>query len=209
MHLESNLRFTAPGAPRTRLRGFSLVEVLVALVVLGVGLLGIAKLQGASFSNTAVAARRSLAALEADSLAASMHVNRGYWAKPDASGASITVQGTAVSVASGAAPLLATAVTAGPNCTTTTACSVQNMAAYDLAQWALALQQLLPNYTATVACGTGQPISCTITITWTENAAAVNSTEASAAASALAASTAPSATFNAFAFPTYTLYVYP
>jgi type IV pilus assembly protein PilV len=205
MHLESNRRFTASGAPRTRLRGFSLVEVLVALVVLGVGLLGIAKLQGASFSNTSIAARRSLAALEADSLAASMHVNRGYWSRSDASGASISLQGSTVSVVSGAAPLLTTAVTAGPTCNTTTPCSVANMAAYDLGEWAKALQLLLPNYTANVACGTVTPISCTITITWAENAAAVNSTEAAAASAASAASS----TVNAFAFPTYTLYVYP
>ena len=78
MHVKSNHWFAESRAPRARHKGFSLVEVLVALVVLGVGLLGIAKLQGASFSNTAIAARRSLAALEADSLAASMHVNRGY-----------------------------------------------------------------------------------------------------------------------------------
>jgi type IV pilus assembly protein PilV len=214
MHVESNRRFAVSGAPRARLRGFSLVEVLVALVVLGVGLLGIAKLQGASFSNTSIASRRSLAALEADSLAASMHVNRGYWSQPDASGANITVQGVSgstptVSVASGAAPKLNTAVTAvagGTTCTsTTTPCTVENMAAYDLGEWAKALQLVLPNYTAKVACGTGTPISCTINITWTENAVAVNSTEASAAASAASAS----ATVNAFAFPTYTLYVYP
>jgi type IV pilus assembly protein PilV len=188
--------------------GFSLVEVLVALVVLGVGLLGIAKLQGAAFSNTSIAARRSLAALEADSLAASMHVNRGYWSKPDASGAAITVQGSTVSVASGAAPNLTTAVAAAPSCESPTApCSVENMAAYDLVKWAAALQLALPNYTATVACGTVTPISCTITIIWSENAVAVNSTEASAAASA--ASAAATATVNAFAFPSYTLYVYP
>jgi type IV pilus assembly protein PilV len=183
---------------------------MVALVVLGVGLLGIAKLQGAVFSNTSIAARRSLAAIEADSLAASIHVNRGYWSQPDASGANITVQGTpaTVTVASGAAPLLNTAVGAvtATTCTsTTTPCTVANMAAFDLSEWAKALQAVLPNYTATVACGTGTPITCTITITWSENAAAVNSTEAAAASAASAASS----TVNAFAFPSYTLYVQP
>jgi type IV pilus assembly protein PilV len=210
--LKSSRWFAESGAPRARLMGFSLVEVLVALVVLGVGLLGIAKLQGAAYSNTATAARRSLAALEADSLAASMHVNRGYWSKSaDPAGATITVQGSTVTVASGAGANLNTAVAANPSCTsTTTPCTVENMAAYDLIRWALALQAIqLPNYTATVACGTGTPISCTITTTWSENAVAVNSTEASAAASAAAASTAPSSTVNAFQYPTYTLYVQP
>ena len=79
------------------------------------------------------------------------------------------------------------------------------MAAYDLAQWALALQSLLPNYTATVACGTGTPVSCTINVVWSENAVAVNAQEASTAASAASASN----TVNAFEYPSYTLYVQP
>jgi type IV pilus assembly protein PilV len=207
--LKPGQRFVASDAPLTRVRGFSLVEVLVALVVLGVGLLGIAKLEGAAFSNTSVAARRSIAAVEADSLAASMHANRGYWSSLDPAGASITVTTNTVTVASGAGANLAAAVTAvagGLSCQSNTAfCTIQNMAAYDLAQWALALQGVLPNYSATVNCGTGTPVSCTINIVWSENAVAVNSTEASAAASAASAS----ATLNAFEYPSYTLYVQP
>jgi type IV pilus assembly protein PilV len=209
--LKSGRWFAESGAPRARLMGFSLVEVLVALVVLGVGLLGIAKLQGAAFSNTSIAARRSLAALEADSLAASMHVNRGYWAKSaDPSGASIAVQGSTVTVTSGAGANLATAVAAAPSCTSATpptppTCTVEKMAAYDLIAWAAALQAVLPNDTATIDCGTGTPISCTITIRWSENAVGVNSTEASLAASAASASSS----VNAFAYPDYTLYVQP
>src|SRR6201987_2468405 len=61
-------------------RGFSLVEVLVAVVVICTGLLGIAKLQALSLSNTSTARLRSLAALEAASLASAMHSNRQYWA---------------------------------------------------------------------------------------------------------------------------------
>lgn len=189
---------------RTEVRGFSLVEVLVALVVLGVGLLGIAKLEGAAFSNTATAARRSIAALEADSLAASMHVNRGYWSGGDAVGSVITVAGTTVTVATGAPNLMA-AVGTAPTCTTTTACSVANLAAYDLAQWAAALQPILPSYAATITCSTGTPVSCTLNIEWSENAVAVNSTEASAAASAPSAASAA----EGFQNPSYTLYVQP
>jgi type IV pilus assembly protein PilV len=206
VHLKFNRWSAESGAPRARLAGFSLVEVLIALVVLGVGLLGIAKLQGAAFSSTSVAARRSLAAIEADSLAASMHVNRGYWSSLDPAGATITLQANTVTVAAGAGANLSTAVAANPSCTsTTTPCTIQNMAAYDLAQWALALQSLLPNYTATVACGTGTPVSCTINVVWSENAVAVNAQEASAAASAASASN----TVNAFEYPSYTLYVQP
>ena len=60
-------------------RGFSLIEVLVALVVVSIGLLGIAKMQAIAYSSTGVASKRSLAAIEAASLASSMHANRAYW----------------------------------------------------------------------------------------------------------------------------------
>ncbi|MGH8302669.1 MAG: type IV pilus modification PilV family protein, partial [Steroidobacteraceae bacterium] len=57
-----------------RSRGFSLIEVLVALIVLSVGLLGIAKMEALALASNAVAGRRALAAIEAASLADSMHV---------------------------------------------------------------------------------------------------------------------------------------
>jgi type IV pilus assembly protein PilV len=179
-------------------RGFSLLEVMVALVVLCVGLLGILKLEAASVSSTTIAAKRSLAALEAASLAASMHVNRGYWTKNDAFNAIITVQGTTATVTQ-SAPNLANSLAAAPVCTSTTVpCAVTDMAAYDLVQWATAVQPLLTNYQASVICGTATPVSCTITIVWTENAVAINTQEAQAAN--------PTAIFQN---PSYTLYVEP
>jgi len=63
-----------------RARGFSLMEVMVALVVSTVGLLGLAKMEALALSSTSVAGSRSLAAIEASSLAAAMHANPGYWA---------------------------------------------------------------------------------------------------------------------------------
>jgi type IV pilus assembly protein PilV len=185
--------------------GFSLVEVMVALVVLAVGLLGIAKLQGAAFSNTSTAARRSLAAIEADSMAAAMHANRGYWTSADAAGMTLTITGATAGSPSNGGALLTTALGGSPNCrSTTTPCSINNMAAYDLIKWAAALSSVLPNETATIACGTVTPYACTINVNWSENAVAVNSNEASAAASALAASTV-----GTFQNPSYTLYVQP
>lgn len=55
--------------------GFTLLEVMVALVVLSIGLLGVLKLESVAYSSTNVASKRSIAALEAASLAAAMHVN--------------------------------------------------------------------------------------------------------------------------------------
>src|SRR3981189_1478832 len=74
-------------------RGFSLVEVMGALIIVSVGLLGIAKMQALALSSTGTARLRSLAALEAASLAASMHADRAYWAA-GATAAPITITGT-------------------------------------------------------------------------------------------------------------------
>jgi type IV pilus assembly protein PilV len=173
-------------------RGFSLLEVMVALCVLAVGLLGVLKLESVAYASTNIAAKRSLAALEAASLAASMHVNRGYWATSDTSAAAISVTGIVFQVTQGA-PLLLTAIGTAQVCTsTTTPCLPLNMAAYDLQQWALSMQALLPNYTATINCGTANPVSCNINILWSENAVAINAQETGPLAS-----------------PSYTLYVEP
>jgi type IV pilus assembly protein PilV len=185
-------------------RGFSLLEVMVALVVLSVGLLGVVKLETVAYASTNIASKRSIAALEAASLAASMHVNRGYWTKTDTSGAIISVTGTTtgttVSVTQNATALAAVVV-ATQDCTSTSAtlpCSPVIAAAYDLQKWAGALQgpnplqPLLPNYQATITCGTQNPVSCMINLTWNENAVAINSQETGVLAS-----------------PSYTLYVEP
>jgi type IV pilus assembly protein PilV len=196
------------GSSSPRSRGFSLIEVMVALVVLSIGLLGIAKMEALSLSSTTVASMRSLASMEASSLAAAMHENRGYWSNGgDSSAATIAVQGATVSVSSGA-PLLAatslatgTCTTAGAACycrTAGTPCSVTNMAAFDLQTWATTLNALLPNETASIVCNNLTPISCTITINWSENAVAINAQEAATANTAAA-----------FQTPRYTLYVEP
>jgi type IV pilus assembly protein PilV len=176
-------------------RGFSLLEVMVALCVLAVGLLGVLKLESVAYASTNIAAKRSLAALEAASLAASMHVNRGYWALTDTAGATIGVTGTVFTVAQGA-PLLSGVIGSTQICSSATAvpppCLPLNMAAYDLQKWAQSMQLLLPNYTATINCGTANPVSCNINILWSENAVAINAQETGALAS-----------------PSYTLYVEP
>ena len=179
--------------------GFSVVEVLVALIVISVGLLGIAKMQALAVSSTNTARLRSLAAIEAASLAASMHANRAYWA--GSAPASVTVTGMTISD-----PTLS----ASANCTTASAtapaCSTAStLAAYDVQNWATAVSKLLPNPTSTITCpAAAVPVSCTISMTWAENAVAINNQEAQAAQAAAAANTTA-----AFQAPSYTLYVEP
>ena len=187
-------------------RGFSLIEVLVALIIVSVGLLGIAKMQAIAYSSTGVASKRSLAAIQGASLASSMHADRAYWSAVGPA-TSITINGAAV-VASTDPALFAT-----PDCTSLGAlpCSSSQIAAYDLNGvngWAAALQALLTNDTATIVCASTAvpptPVTCTVTITWTENAVALNTQEA-AASNAAAATNTPAA----LQLPSYTLYVEP
>jgi type IV pilus assembly protein PilV len=185
-------------------RGFTLIEVLVALIVVSIGLLGIAKMQAIAYSSTGIASKRSLAAIQAASLASSMHANRGYWAVSGVAPVTTTITGTAV--ASTDATL-----NANIDCTATGAlpCSANAVAAYDVHSWATALKNLLgTSDQATIACvspaATTAPVTCTVTITWSENQVALNSQEAAASNAAIAAGTPA-----AIQLPSYTLYIEP
>lgn len=169
--------------------GFSLVEMMVALVVMSVGLLGIAKMQAVALSNTAVASTRALAAIEASSLAASMHANRGYWGSGIVA-TTITMQGSTV-----------TGLNAGGVDCMAASCSPTKMATYDLQQWTTAAQKVLPpDYVATITCAPGDsPPNCIIQIQWNERSVALNQNgQAQADSSTVAINT-----------PTYQLYVEP
>ena len=184
-------------------KGFSLVEVMVALAVVAVGLLGIAKMEALSLASTGSASMRSLAALEAASFAASMHADRDYWTVGAQTTTIATAGGTVITTSDAT---LQAQVSATPSCLQGggAPCSTAALAAYDLNEWAAALNQLLPSAAATISCPTlTAPRNCTIQITWQENAVGVNAQEA-ATATANAATQAA-----AFQTPTYTLYVEP
>jgi type IV pilus assembly protein PilV len=205
-----------------RSAGFTLVEVLVAVIIIGIGLLGIAKMESVALGSTGVAQQRSIAALEAASLAGAMHANRGFWGIGLAP-ATITITNTAITQSGGGN--LSTAV----NCTVgvggnAAPCTPTQVAAADLQQWAadvngapsysnpsgpagtptpLPLSPALPYQVTTIACSqsvVGAPVTCTIKIVWTENTVAANSQGNNASAASAA---------TGFNVPTYTLYVEP
>jgi len=208
----------------TRARGFSLIEVMVSLIVICVGLLGIAKLQALSLSNTTTSRLRALAAIEAASLAAAMHSNRQYWGTTPPLSVTVTASGAPPSIASTDAALQAatnTDLTNNPTSASPSAvcigtvgggaqCTAVPLAAFDLARWTVALAALLPNATAAVNCppvaGGVAPASCTIQIAWTEQAVAVNAQEAQATATC---NPLVAGGQQCFQVPTYTLYVEP
>ena len=184
-------------------RGFSLIEVLVALIVLSVGLLGIAKMQALALASTSVAGMRSLAAVEASSIADAMHVNRGFWANSNASGLNVSIVGSTVTVTQ-AGPT--TPPVLNVDCSTNGPCNGPTIAGYDLQNWATALSNLLPGDQATIACNASDPIDCLITIQWSEQAIGMNGAQAQAASTA---ATETAGTSAAIQNPTYVLYVEP
>lgn len=200
-------------------RGFSLVEVMAAVVVICVGLLGIAKMQALSLSTSNTSRQRSLAAIEAASLAASMHSNREYWANVVGAPYTITVNPTANPAITSTDAEFQGAVnpdfalgindsacvgtgSGAPVCSNVT--NPGALAAFDVALWTTSLTELLPNPTATILCtnslAVNLPTSCTIQITWSETAVAMNQQEAQEQA---AQGT------QQFENPTYLLYVEP
>jgi type IV pilus assembly protein PilV len=155
-------------------QGFSLVEVLVSLVVLAVGLLGIAKLQALAYSSTSSSSKRSLVAMEASSLAASMRTNRLFWSTATATAVTISISAGAATITSvPTSSGLATAI----DCTPSGAapCTTAQMAAYDVNQWAVDVSTLLPNSTTTIACpNLPLPVVCTIKVAWNEKTVGIN-----------------------------------
>lgn len=122
--------------------GFTLIEVLIAMLVLAVGLLGLAGLQATSIGNNQSAYNRSQATQLAYDLADRMRAN---------------VAGVVIYTA-----ILPSAATAKANCLTTTGCLPADMAENDLYQWNCAIaggcELSTPSIAATLP--TGQGIVC-------------------------------------------------
>lgn len=178
-------------------KGFTLVEVMVAVIVTAVGLLGLAKMQALAISATKNSGSRSLIALQTESLAGMMHANKAYWANPTAGVLpGFTASGTTISND-------ATGVLNAPpgnNCTVPgpLSCTPQQLAAVDVLSWITDLNTQFPTYNAKVIC-TGDTgftpvtladlappplaVSCTIFVTWQEKLIALNKNTATGATS--------------------------
>lgn len=129
-------------------RGFSLVEALVALVVLSVGLLGVAALYVSALRFGRNALLRSDAVTLASDMADRIEANSGG--------------GAGYALAAGATNTAVAACSVG-------GCTAAQMATTDKAQWKALLAQALPAGTGTIAVDTTTtPTTYTITVNWTE-----------------------------------------
>ena len=136
--------------------GFTLIEVLIAMLVLAIGLLGLAGLQATSIRNTQSAYNRSQATQLAYDLADRMRTN------PSAAGNYLTtfMAPTAATCATNDTPCTACASTAN-------SCTPTQLAVKDLFEWNTELTSTLPSGAGTITNPAGAIY--TITINWDDN----------------------------------------
>lgn len=131
-----------------RERGFTMVEVLVALAVLAIGLLGIAALYLDSLRAGRTAIYRTQAVNLAADLGDRIRANRGAVVSYEAA--------------------LADDPDTVPACDSGGPCTRDEMAQNDLAVWKDSLAALLPAGEGSVAVTPGNPSVYVITVQWTE-----------------------------------------
>lgn len=142
--------------------GFTLIEVLVALLVMSLGLLGIAStLIAAMHSSTSTYLQQQAVQASYDILER-MRSNL-VLANATGSGNPYVVGATAPS-----------ATAPSPNCATVTTCTSANMAAYDVWEWQTQVKNSLPGGVGSISAAAGATsgtTQITIQLTWSDQPA--------------------------------------
>lgn len=139
--------------------GFTLIEVLIAALVLGVGLLGLAGLQANNIRNNLSAYNRSQATQLTYDIADRMRANRNECVNL-ITGSVITTS-TYLTMAS-------TDAVAQDNCSILDGCTSVEMAQNDLFQWNAALATTLPGSIGAITADANTGVF-TISINWDDN----------------------------------------
>jgi len=140
-------RISKQGAASARQAGLTLIEVLVAIVVLAVGLLGVAGLQLTALKNGQQSYTRSQASSLAYEIADRMRANR-------------IQAGLGAYVVNGTPTATPATPTSGVNCSSA-ACTPAQLAQADVAAWYTNLQNALPGGAGRIYCGTPGSVSAT------------------------------------------------
>ncbi|MHA7600372.1 type IV pilus modification protein PilV [Alicycliphilus sp. T452] len=134
-------------APRRRQRGITLIESLVAIVVMALGILGILGVQMRTLTDTQAGVRRAQAIRLIEDLGERLQNN------PDALG-NLSAY---------------TATPASSDDCASTACAPDKLATYDIKQWRTSVSDALPGSQAIVFIPKGGPRQLGVLIGWNEN----------------------------------------
>ena len=176
--------------------GFAMLEALIAMLIIMIGVMGIAGMQMLAINNTENGRYQSLATMLTSSMAAEMQANVAYWGAPPTK--LTVIAGVPAILTLGSGTALDNTGTCG-----TAVCTPAKMAYYDLQSWGTLMTAAggLPSGQGLIQC-TGAsppyPPQCTLTLIWSEkNIALTNATGTEtgqfAAASATAGSVATGA----------------
>lgn len=155
------IKMGEPRKPDSLLSGFTLVEVLVAMLVLSIGLLGIAKLSFSAVQANNSAFMRSQSSALLQQIIDNMHANRNQ---------AVIIQG--YQIAYGVVP-----GAPGTDCSTSTGCAATDITAYDLFIWKQRLAAALPSGDGQVvltptALANGNPgVLATVSVRWNDSVA--------------------------------------
>ena len=155
-------------SPGARQLGFTLIEVLITIVLLAIGLLGLAALQAHSLKNSHGSAYRTIASQQAYDMADRLAANQA-------------------GITAGNYDNLTATLPTDPGCFTS-GCTPANMALTDQRQWLRANAAVLPGGSGTVRCVIGPAATCVtntagsnrifdVTVTWTERTTGDNVTQ--------------------------------
>ena len=143
-------------------RGFTLLEVMIALLIFSIGLLGLAGLQAGGLRSNNQAQLRTIAVIQAYDMADRIRANpRG--------------------VADGDYNAMDNSNPTAGNCITNT-CTAAQMATYDYYEWQTTNQDILPSGHGTITTnvlGGGITTLFTVTVMWDEDRTGVNGTACS------------------------------
>ncbi len=130
-------------------QGFTLLEVLVAIIIFAIGLLGPASLQAVGQRNNNVAYMRSQAVLQAYDMSERMRANQ-------------------TGVNDGNYSNITTTIPSNPGCITT-GCTPAQLAQYDAFRWNTINANTLPLGQGTVTFNAAPAASFSIVVSWDDN----------------------------------------
>ncbi|MEP6502622.1 MAG: type IV pilus modification protein PilV [Betaproteobacteria bacterium] len=164
--------------------GFTLIELMVTMLIVTVGMLGLAKLQAAAVAESSMSRTRALMTFQAESLAGMMRANKAFWSTTTGPFPrfAVATDGTR-SNQQMTAPTTVDCVSPHP------VCSAAQLAYDDMYTWGAAFNTgsggAFPGATATITCISSSgaascaanptvPNSYDIVLTWNEKYVAIN-----------------------------------